>query len=214
MAGDGTGAHGSVIASQLSVSSPKPYEVQNTLQHRQYINYQHSRLQLFISNVSSESVKFVANKHGHSCQIPIDAWLRTQLDTVEQFVQNKVDLSCLDPPPKIVSYKPLWRGNQMFIHLAPWCNILKQTLLEGFFETVGPTAEFGPGRFHISLELSHIFIGPHKNGEHYSLSMSIVQMVFHPEQPTLLPIKPKPTEKKGRARKDKQHVTPSEETST
>ena len=188
------------MSNQLTVSSPVPYEVLNTPHHRQYLNYRHSRLQLLLSNVHSESIKFVRNKHGHSCQVPIDSWLRTQLDTVEQFVQHNVDLSCVNPPPKVVSYKPLWRGNQMMIHLAPWCNILKQVNCN-MFETADPRTEFGSGHFQISLELSHIYIGPHKNGENFSLSMSVVQMVFHPEPTTFVPIKPKPVEKKGRGRK-------------
>lgn len=197
------GQQTSINPSQLSVTSPTGYEVANSKpHHRQYLGYQFGRLQLLVNNVPSDSLTLKENENGISYRVPVEAWLRSQLDIIEHFAQQNVNLSCLDPPPKSAVYKPLWRGNSMYIHVAPWCNFLRQSFVDGVYETVSRDTQFGRGTFTVSLEVPHIYIGPHKNGENYSLSLAIVQMVFHPEVTPSPPIKEKKAEKKGRSRKE------------
>ena len=160
-------------------------------------------MQILVERVPSDSVKLVDNQFGRAFQIPVESWLRSQLTAVEEFAKDNVDLSCLSPPlPERAIYKPFWHGSCMCVPVAPWCNVLKQNLKTGVFETVPYDTEFGRGTFNISLEVPHIYIGPHKKGETYSLSLSIVQMVFHPEPEPSLFKKPKMPEKKGRGRKE------------
>lgn len=205
----GTGASSSVSSSELSMTPPVPYEVDNQPRHhRQYLSYKNSRLQLLVSNIHSDSVKFVKNQYGKAVRIPVDPWLRQQLDTVEYFVQQNVNLTCLNPPPKIISYKRLWRGNDMFVNQAPWCNVLKQ-VQPNTFEVVDRETDLGPGHYQLSLELAYVYIGLHKNGENCSLSMSLVQAIFHPEPTTSVPINVSVAEKKGRVRKEKKNATSS-----
>ena len=199
-----------IIPSQLTVTSPTGYEVANcTPHHRQYLGYRNGRLQLLIKNVPSEAITLKENKKGISYRIPIESWLRMQLDIIEHFVQQNVNASCLNPPPSPAIYKPLWRGNTMYVYVAPWCNFLRHNTQTDSYETFDRKAGFGRGCFTITLEVPHIFIGPHKNGENYSLSLSIVQMIFHPEAIPSLPIKIKPAEKRGRPRKE--HVAQTQE---
>ena len=202
-------AHGSVLQSQLSMTSPVLNEVSNQRpHHRQYLNYNNSRLQLLLTNIHSDTVKFVNNQYGKAVKLPVDPWLRQQLDTVEHFVRQNVNLSCMDPPPKILSYKPIWRGNEIYVKQAPWCNVLQEVAANSF-EILDLATNFGPGHFQLSLELPYVFIGQHKNGENCSLSMSLVQAIFHREPTSSAPITVPAAEKKGRIRKEKKNATSS-----
>ena len=120
---------------------------------------------------------------------------------IEKFAQEKLDFeSTTTPEMGVITYKPLWQGRQMYVSVAPWCNIFQQNFETGRLETLAREAELGRGTFNISIEVPHIYIGPHKGGEHFSLSLSLVQIVHYPEQEIIKPIKLKLPEKKGRSR--------------
>ena len=185
------------------MTAPVQYEVPNsTPRHRQYLGYQGGKLQLLIQNVSSDIIKLKDNEKSFSLLLPVEGSLRSQLDIIEHFAQKHADVSCLSPPTTIVSYKPLWRGSTMYIHVAPWCRFLQPNLETGHIESVdSKNFSFERGSFCITLEIPYIYVGPHKNGENASLSLSIVQMALQVEVPSPLPIKFKTTEKRGRPRK-------------
>lgn len=145
-------------------------------------------------------MKFKENQHGTSLLIPVEPWLRAQLDIIEHFAQQNVDVSCLSQSTKAISYKPLWRGSTMYISIAPWCCFSQQNLETGHFDSVERMALNQKGSFNITVEVPYIYLGPHKNGENVSLSMDIVQVVFQPKALPIAPFKLKASEKRGRPR--------------
>ena len=169
--------------SLLSISSPVKHEVDNNPPHyRQYISYQDSKLQLLICDVPSEQVSRKDFAKTFSFCLPIQPWLRKQFNIIEGFVQQSVDLSSLpSSSQKDFVYKPLWKGDWMYITVFPMCTFLRCNSKTGEMETVNRSSVIGNGKYSITVQVSYIFIGPHKKGEDYSLSLDIVQVVFKPD---------------------------------
>ena len=139
-----------------------------------------------------------------SYSVPVNSWLRTQLDKVEQFVQENIDVESLPSRPKKADfiYKPLWRGERMFIGVSPCCSFLRFNSLTHGYDMVDRESMQGKGTYNITVEAPYVFIGPHKNGQNYSLSLDIVQMAFYPAaeaEPEPEPVAPKKS-KRGRPR--------------
>ena len=135
-----------------------------------------------------------------SFRIPVNDWLRKQFDIIEDFAQTSVNLSVLasSSSKKVFTYKPLWEGNEMFVSASPRCRYLKFNSSTGELETVDVSSMSEKGKCTVTLEVSHIYIGPHKNGEDYSLSLDIVQMIIYPiEEPQVILRKP-PTKRRRR----------------
>ena len=87
-------------------------------------------MQLLVQNMTLDSLKRKENEYGSAYLIPVERWLRSQLDDIENFVQQQVDVSIFPNPnnPHIRQhgYKPLWRGNTMYVSVAPWCHHMQQ----------------------------------------------------------------------------------------
>ena len=120
-------------------------------------------------------------EHGtnHSALIPIDAWIRQQLNVAEKFATQNVANLSVDPTQNMI-YKRLWDGDMMFIRVASWCQIFRKNTESGQYEAVDLKA-LGRGTYNITIEVPYIFIGPHKNGEDFSLTLRIIQIAFDPE---------------------------------
>ena len=146
-------------------------------------------------------------EHGtnHSALIPIDAWIRQQLNVAEKFATQNVANHSADPTQNMI-YKRLWDGDMMFIRVASWCQIFRKNTESGQYEAVDLKA-LGRGTYNITIEVPYIFIGPHKNGEDFSLTLRIIQIAFDPEvedkaRPVAVPLTPsKAPTAKGRRRK-------------
>ena len=191
----------------LTLTEARKYEVAGGTSHyRQFIRYRNGRLCLLTPNFHAWSLR--VNEHGNSCSvlIPIDAWIRQQLNVAEKFATQNVVNHSVDPTQNMI-YKRLWIGDMMYISVASWCQIFKKNRESGQYETVDIKA-LGRGTYTVTIEVPYIFIGPHKNGEDFSLTLRIVQITFDPEvedraKPVTIPLTPsKAPTTKGRRRKN------------
>lgn len=152
-----------------------------------------------------------------SISVPISPWLRSQLDRVERFVQDNVNIpsKCV-PESGSLMYRALWPHESMFISVSRWCNIFVRDAQTGTFKNVNiNNGNFGHGTYSVTIEIPYVYIGAHKHGEVYSLTLRAVQIVYEPltkesnlasplDTTNALPtILPKTVEKKGRKRKKK-----------
>lgn len=178
----------------LGSSNAVRYEVNNRPPcYRQSISYQDANLQLMVSNVAMEELP--RNDFGKSVsfRLPITDWLRKQLDIVEEFVTDNVDLASLPESSsnKTFVYKPLWRGPQMYVSVSPRCDFQCYDSATGVLQSSSLSNMRGKGTYTFTLSVPFIYIGPHKKGEDYSLSLEIVQIIFYPfVDPTVIPKKP------------------------
>ena len=135
-------------------------------------------------------------------------WLRQQLNVIETFAQSNVDYSKLNLPAACkVAYKPLWPGEMMYIRVSRWGHVFKQDLATGDFDTIDIKERLGQGTYNVTIDVPYIYVGPHKNGENFSLSLRIDQIVFIPDKPrpNFLTFKT-PEAKGGRRRKNATHT--------
>lgn len=171
-----------IVSTSLATFPATKYEVVNSIPHyRQYITYENARLSILTPNFKSEGLTRKLNGSNFSILVPVETWLRTQLNVIEDFVKQNVNVgNHIMAPVNGLKYKPLWLGQRMFIRVAHWCNILKRNEI-GEFESVKHDTPLGPGTYNMTIEVPYIYIGPHKRGEDFSLALNIVQIVFQPD---------------------------------
>ena len=77
----------------------------------------------------------------------------------------------------------------MCFSIARGCNVFRWNVQTSTYEGVKiEDAQFGPGKYTVTVELPHIYIGPHRGGETFSLSTRVAQILYDPEIPPEIPI--------------------------
>ena len=177
-------AQPTVEPAQLTLSEPIPEKVPST--YRQNIKSNGRKLVLQTSNFHCETgLSIFSNARDvKSICIPVDDWLRTQLTTIEKFILTKVCIPNDVPKPEggVYLYKPLWLRDRMLITLSKWCRFFKFDASKGAYFPVEQFLPFNKGLANANIEVSHVFIGPHKGGHTFSLSLRVSQIIFKEEE--------------------------------
>lgn len=117
-----------------------------------------------------------------SVLVPVEPWLRDQLNIIEDFAKQNANVgNFIMSSMNALSYKPLWPGQRMYIRVSQWCTILRRNIETGKYDSVKLDTPLGPGTYNLTIEVPYIYIGTHKSGEDFSLSLRITQIVFEPE---------------------------------
>ena len=168
----------------LTLSSVTKNEVNDKTSYRQFIRYKGGKLMLLTPNFEATEIvsRHDVEKDSLSLMIPIAPWLRLQLDRIEDFVQKNVNIpSSCRVENSVLMYKPLWAQDNMFISVSRWCKLYVLNRETGAYDIVDiKDTKLGPGTFAVSIEAPYVYIGPHKQGETYSLTLRIVQIVYQP----------------------------------
>ena len=130
-----------------------------------------------------------------SLRLPINDWLRKQFDIIEDFVRHNADLTNLPSTSsdKVFTYKPLWRGYQMYISVSPLCSFNLYNTVTGKLQSADLSSMNGKGTYSYCVSVPYIYIGAHKNGEDYSLSLEITSMILTPDvEPEVISTKAQP----------------------
>jgi len=123
--------------------------------------------------VRESSLVFRNNGNIASVLIPLDENSTSALSTIENFVQTNFEGG---------KYKPLWLNDFMFCNVSHWCQFLEESA-DGAVRVVKPEPDFsnfGKGTYSMLIHASHVYVGPHKNGETYSLSLHVIQIKYKP----------------------------------
>ena len=144
-------------------------EVRNT--YKQYLKLDGRRVLLKIPEFYREDgLKFLVNSSVTAVLIPLSDGVRSTLHDIEYFVQTNVVSE---------KYKPLWLRESMYVNLSKWCkyflvdvNGMRRTLPEGTC--------LGKGSYSFEIQASHVYIGPHKSGETFSLSLHVTEVLYRP----------------------------------
>ena len=177
---------------ELHLSTPMSKEVSGEgKSYRQFINYHGMKVVLLTPNFQLESLKMRSHKGVQSALIPVESWLREQLNILERFVVDNVSIPEDVPKPTGIQtlYKSLWGSKNMYITLSKWCNFFQFKEGSGGYEPLTSSSNFGRGTYNVSIEVPYVYIGPHKDGHCYSLTLRIVQVVYKPD---LIPSTPSP----------------------
>ena len=131
--------------------------------------------------------------------VPLDTNLITALQRVEDFVKENVD------SPR---YKPLWLTGAMCVNVSKWC-IYELIDIHGNVKPFTGSVTLGDGWYTYQIQVSHAYIGPHRGGETFSLSLHVTKIRYQPQDPIdevlvdlMKSIEPeKPDKKRKRSRK-------------
>ena len=124
------------------------------------------------------------NGNMKSILVPINPMLRTTLNVVENFVAHNVALpaDAVNQSHTGSLYKPLWSSEWMRITVSNWCSYYRLNYDTAMYESVQPDSVFGKGFYQIIFEVPYIYIGPHKEGQSFSLTLRVVQVLFQPHK--------------------------------
>jgi len=168
---------------KLTITEPIKYEVPNNPCFRQYIRHKGGKLLLHTAKFHMQDI--VIRDHGTfvSTLVPVEGWLRAQLNVIEQFACQNVTIPVTVTNNKQTGrlYKPLFRNGNMYITISHWCSVLKLNRETGTYDSVSLTEMTGKGVYYMTIEVPYIYIGNHKTGESFSVTLRVVEMYFEPE---------------------------------
>ena len=104
--------------------------------------------------------------------IPMDPTTLARLHEIDNFVLEQVNSG---------NYKPLYKGDRIMLNFSRWCKYEK-LLPDGTRQPMPEGTTLGSGMYSISINVSHVYFGPHKNGESHSVSLHICELLYEPEQ--------------------------------
>ena len=180
-----------------------------------------SGTKVMLSTANFETEKLIIRGEGTnlSVLIPTQGTLRTQLNVLENFVTEKVTIpNGLKQPSdcKAPMYKALWQQDNMYVSLSPWCDFYLFNHSIGEYTKMTSKGPFEKGVYNVTLEVPYIYLGEHKDGHLYSLTLRVVQVVYQPASPitevdallnSLIDNKKKPKKKASKA--SKKSATPA-----
>lgn len=156
----------------------------NQRKFKQDLTYRNSRLVLRTGDIPTDKVKILQNQYGKYVSLPLDPWIRQQLNILEEFLITNLSIPSVlcegwkaredtDTP-----YKCIWDGEQIFIGLSKWCSYFRQDP-EYLSET--SFSEMGDGTLSIAISLLGVYYGPHKDNKLASLSMFVQSILYKPK---------------------------------
>ena len=69
----------------------------------------------------------------------------------------------------------------MFVSVSPWCDFYKYDPSSGEYHRMTSEGPFAKGTYHVTIEAPYVYIGVHKDGHLFSLTLRAVQVVYQPE---------------------------------
>ena len=99
--------------------------------------------------------------------VPLDPLTLSRLQTIEAFVQASVQSDI---------YKALKLGTGIYCNISKWCKFLKYTS-DGVMKTMEDESSLGKGTYSFDLQVSHVYVGPHRGGETFSITLHVVSII-------------------------------------
>lgn len=168
----------------LSLAEAKPDKVPGS--YTQTVRASGQKVLIQTSNYHTNSGIYMYSHDADrkSISLPLDDWLRSQLTTLQDFVVSHTTFPSEVLPAKEGTYvfKPLLNRDTILINVSKWCRIFKFDESSGSYVQVEKINQFGKGNFSAIIEVSHVYIGPHKGGHNFSLSMRVKQIVYSEEK--------------------------------
>ena len=115
-------------------------------------------------NNSENSITYV--------HVPLDLATIQSLYEIEQFVKANVD------SPR---FKPLWHPlkDNISVNLSKWCRY-ELINTDGSSQIFPVDLVMGFGWYKFDIQASHVYVGPHKNGETFSISLHVIRIAYKP----------------------------------
>ena len=145
--------------------------------YEQPILYAGCRLSITTPAIELSSLVLKTYAFGDSVVFPVSAWLRMQLNILETFVARSVNVPqqlLLQWSHKLNHYyKPIYDGKYLSLSLSKWCRFTQSVNGQTIALPSFPRPNLGMGRYSITLDVPHVYIGPHKSGHLYSINFRV-----------------------------------------
>ena len=135
------------------------------------VMYQGQDLVIAIPPFHRDGLELKPYRSIKSCQIPLDVWTVENFKVIEAFI-SKV-LPC-------ETYKPLWLNKAMHVNVSNYCTLKIQNA-DGSVSPSEMWDALGKGTYQFFVHVSHVFVGPHKQGQSCSLSMYVTEIIYQPD---------------------------------
>ena len=140
------------------------------------VMYQGHELVIAIPPFHRDGLELKPYRSIKSCQVPLDAWTVSNFKVIEAFLSK--ELPC-------ETYKPLWLCKAMHVNISKFC-MLKIQHANGSVTSFEKWDALGKGTYQFFVHVSHVYKGPHKQGQSCSLSMYVTEIIYQPD----IPVKP------------------------
>lgn len=155
----------------LSLSEPVKKEVSDN-HYRQYVRIHGQPITINIPEFHRNStLKITLRGCTASVCVPLDSVTRQTLSFIESFVKSNVQSE---------KYKPLYLNDFMCVSLSAWCRFEKINQ-DGSRTQLEDGTVLGRGTYGLTLSVSHVYVGPHKGGETFSLSLHVTKVSYKPD---------------------------------
>ena len=165
---------------QVTLTEPTPDKVPAS--YKQLVKINGEKVILQTSNYYTNAGLLFYCNHNEmkALAVPVDTWLRTQLTALEKAVMTKVTIPPDVPRSKegAYVYKPLLMRDTLFLSVSKWCKYFKYEKSKGAYMLLDNFESFERGHYNVNIEVAHVYIGPHKGSQNFSLSLRITQVMY------------------------------------
>ena len=177
-------ASSSINNDQLILTAPTPDKVPASYKQLLRINGKKVVLQSPNHQTNSGLFFYCNDNDSKYIAVPVDDWLRTQLSNIEKFVMMKVSIPSNVPKSKEGSYvyKPLALTDTLLLTVSKWCKYFKFNKSKGGHVLLENFEQFERGQYNFNIEVAHVYIGPHKGGQNFSLSLRVTQITYKEDE--------------------------------
>ncbi len=145
--------------------------IKNEVGSKQYLKSNGKRVLIDVAEFYSDRLKVYTDNDITRVLVPLDATTIETLREIEAFVCANVDSPM---------YKPLRLDGSMYVMLSKWCQYLIRQP-DGTLTPFPCCQVIGEGLYGIQIQVSHVYIGPHRGGETFSLSLHVTRVVWEPQ---------------------------------
>ena len=177
-------ASSSINDVQLTLNAPTPDKVPASYKQLLTINGKKVILQTRCHQTHSGLSIYCNDTDSKCLAVPLDDWLRTQLSNIEKFVIMNVSIPSDVPKSKegAYVYKPFVLRDTLLLPISKWCKYFKFDKSKGGHVLLENFEHFERGKYNVDIEVSHVYIGPHKGGQNFSLSLRVTQITYKEEE--------------------------------
>lgn len=119
-----------------------------------------------------KGLKFLVKNNMTAVLVPLDPDTISVLKEIENFTKENIDSE---------RYKPLWLKNAMFVNVSKWCEY-ELIASDGSPQPFPENQILDTGLYRLEIHVSHVYIGPHKGGETFSLSLHVTKISYEPQE--------------------------------
>ena len=176
-----------IDAKDLTLSVPIAKEVRNVVHFRQYLRHRGHKIILTTPPFDANGLNDMGY-HRNAIMTPVKGWLREQLTTLEHFACENIRIPSSVVQPEGTTnalYRPLWQGDELLISRSDWCDYFQFDPVQECYTKLTENVPLLKGTYTFSIEVPYIYIGAHREGQLFSLTLRLIQIIYQPPLPQI-----------------------------